>query len=362
MIRKLALGLMAFGLLAAAPAMAASDVSSGNATNNPAQSQVAVSGTTAPAAATQTAGLIAGAASNAVVIPPAGGGGVTPAGVTPAGGTPVGNISLMNSRDAGRAGGAGDKKFGAWLQGAYTSVDNTQAGLQFDGDVFNLVGGLDYMVNDRVVVGLALGYETLDLTTTFNAGTIEADGFGISPYIGVALNKTWSWDAVAGYTWLNYDTTRNSNAVRGSFDATRWFVASNLTGNYAMGRWRLMPKVGVLYLEEKADAYADSTGGTIGSVTTKLGRVSAGARFGYAFNSVMPYVKIMGEYDFEKNGPVRLANGTFSNDDDMGAQLGLGFDFYGSNTFSGNVEAAYLSAGRADLDVWTATARLRVKF
>lgn len=360
MIRKLFLSLAGVGMLAAAPAFAASDVSSGNASNNPVAASLAVSTATAPAAAGATVSIVGNAVGGAITPGPVGGGtgggGLTPGAAT--GGTPQ---SFLNSRDAGRAGGAGDKRFGAWMQGAYSTVDNTQVGLQFDGSVYNLVGGIDYLVSDKVVLGVAFGYEALDITTAFNAGSIESNGFGVTPYFGIALNNTWSIDAAAGYTWLNYDTVRNTN-ITASYDAERWFVASNLTGNYASGRWRLMPKVGVLYLEEKADGYRDSTGGVLPGSTTKLGRVSAGGRVGYAFDSVMPYFKLMGEYDFEKNGAVRLANGTFSHDDDMGGQVGIGFDFYGSNTLSGNVEASYNSLGRTDLDVWTTSARLRVKF
>ncbi len=363
MIRKLFFGLVGVGMLAAAPAFAQSSATSGDASNNPTIANAAVASQTASAASTATVGIVSGAAGGAVSggLVGGGGGGFTPAGGGGAPSTGGGPQSFLNSRDAGRAGGAGDKRFGAWMQGAYSTVDNTQVGLQFDGSVYNLVGGLDYMVNDKVVVGVALGYEMLDITTSFNAGSIEADGFGVTPYIGISLTNAWSLDAAAGYTWLSYDTKRNTN-ITASYDAERWFVASNLTGNYASGRWRLMPKVGVLYLEEESDAYRDSTGGSLEGSVTKLGRISAGGRVGYAFDSVMPYFKLMGEYDFEKNGSVRLGNGTFSHDDDMGGQVGIGFDFYGSNTLSGNVEASYNSLGRTDLDIWTTSARLRVKF
>ncbi len=362
MIRKLFLALAGFGMLAAAPAFAASDVS--NSGSVAAQQVTAV---VAPVASSQTASLISGAIGGGFS---GGFGGLSPSGgfgpsapsslnISSAGSS--GPQSFLNSRDAGRAGGAGDKRFGAWMQGAYSTIDNSQAGLQMDGSVYNLVAGLDYMLSDRVVAGVAFGYESLDLTTAFNNGSTEGTGLSITPYIGFSLTNAWSADLAASYGTIDYDVVRNTN-IRGSYDAERWFVSGNLNGNYGFGRLRVMPKVGVLYLEEKSDSHVDSTGATVVGSTTKLGRISAGGRVGYAFDSVMPFVKVVGEYDFEKNAPVLLGNGTFSHDDEMGAQLGVGFDFYGSNTFSGTVEAAYLSAGRTDLDVWTTSARLRVKF
>ncbi|MBP7065102.1 autotransporter outer membrane beta-barrel domain-containing protein [Ferrovibrio sp.] len=362
MIRKLFLALAGFGMMAAAPAFAASDVSNSGAVSVQATTAVA-----SPIAAGQTVSIISGAVSGGFSgavggFSGGGGGGFSPSGggggFSPSGGQ---QRSFLNSRDAGRAGGAGDKRFGAWMQGAYSTIDNNQAGLLFDGSVYNLVAGLDYMLSDRVVAGVAFGYESLDLTTAFNNGSTEGTGLSITPYIGFSLTNAWSVDLAASYGTIDYDVVRNTN-IRGSFDAERWFVAGNLNGDYGFGRLRVMPKVGVLYLEEKSDSHVDSTGATVVGSTTKLGRISAGGRVGYAFDSVMPYVKVIGEYDFEKNAPVALSNGTFSHDDDMGAQLGVGFDFYGSNTFSGTVEAAYLSAGRTDLDVWTTSARLRVKF
>ncbi|MEL3891892.1 autotransporter outer membrane beta-barrel domain-containing protein [Ferrovibrio sp. MS7] len=367
MIRKIAaarfafgvltFGLVAGGLFAAAPAFAASDVSNSGAVANQAVTAVA-----APIASAQTASLISGAIGGAISGGIGGGftGGGTGGGFSPSGGATPGPIS-MNGRDSGRAAGSADKKFGTWMQGSYASVENSQAGLQMDGNVYNVVGGLDYKLSDRALIGVSLGYENLDLTTTFNNGSTKSDGLSIIPYFGFQLNNTWSISASGGYGMLNYDVVRNTN-VRGSYDAERWFVSGNLNGAYGFGRWRLMPTVGVMYLEEKSDAYTESTGGLVGSSTTKLGRVTFGGNVGYAFEKVMPYVKLVGEYDFEKNAPVALGNGTFSNDDELGAQIGLGINFFGLGSFSGNVEGAYLSAGRQDLDVWSVSARLRATF
>lgn len=344
MIRKIVLSMLGLGMLAAGPAMATSVSTSPSTTNNVVTSQVSTQ------SSQQTGGIIANAVSGAI----GGGGGAGTVGT-----------SFLNSRDAGRAGGAGDKRWGVFLQGAFTNIENNQAGVQFDGNLYNLVGGIDYLVNDRLVVGLALGYETSDIDTTFNRGTIESDGFTIAPYLGFSLSKNWSIDLSGGYSDISYDTTRNSSAVRGSFDGERWFVAANLNGNYAMNRWRLMPKVGVLYFEEDQDRPVETGAGAINTgtgSTVKLGRIYAGGRVGYAFNAVTPYVKLIGEYDFERPNSVAIGNGTFTNDDELGAQTGLGMMFRASNSVSGQLEASYDSLGRSDLDVYTISARMRVQF
>ncbi len=373
MIRKFVFGLAVagfagLGLMATTSAFAASDVSnSGSAANQ------AVTAVAAPIASAQTASLISGAIGGGLggglsgglggfsggtgggFSPGGGGGGFSPGG---AGGN---TTSFLNSREQGRAAGNGDKRWGAWAMGSYTTIENTQSGVQMDGNVYNLVGGLDYMLTDRVVVGVSLGYENLDLDTTFNLGSVKNDGFSLIPYVGYQINNTWSVDLAGGMSWLNYDVKRNTT-VTGSYDAERWLVSANLSGNYGFGRVRLMPKFGVLYLEEESDAYRESTGGTVAGNKTKLGRLTAGGKVGYAFDSVMPFFKLVGEYDFDKNDPSLIAPGRFTHDEDFGAQIGGGFDFYGSSVISGTVEGAYLSAGREDLNIWTVSARLRAKF
>ncbi len=313
MIRKYVFGLAvagfaSLGLLASTSAFAASDVS-----NSGAEARQATTAVAAPIASSQTASLIGSAISSGIGGFSGGGagGGFAPSGGTgggfaPSGGQtssldkPMGNTTTFaNSREQGRAAGNGDKRWGAWMMGAYTAIENTQAGLQMDGSVYNLVGGLDYAINDRVVVGVSVGYESLDLDTAFNRGTVENDGFSVIPYVGIALNNTWSVDLAGGMSWLNYDVSRAGNTVTGAYDAERWLVSANLNGNYGFGRLRVLPKIGVLYLEEESDGYRESTGANVAGGKTKLGRLSAGGKVGYAFDSVMPFVKLIGEYDFD---------------------------------------------------------------
>ncbi|WP_430398797.1 autotransporter outer membrane beta-barrel domain-containing protein [Ferrovibrio sp.] len=276
---------------------------------------------------------------------------------------PTSNTGVaMNSRESGRAAGAADKRFGAWLQGDYTSLEYNRTVLAFDGTAYSILGGLDYSVTDRFLVGLSLGYESADITTTYNAGTLKGTGVGVTPFFGFALNNTWSLSGYANYTALEYDMTRTGNTVRGSYDATRWFVGGGLDGNYAVGRFRLMPTVGVLYLEEKSDAYRESTGANVAGSTTKLGRLSFGGSVGYAFDNLMPYVKLVGEYDFEHPDEVSIGNGQFTQVETFGGSAALGVRFFGAGGISGHVEGGYKSLGREDLNVWNIGGRVRMAF
>lgn len=343
MLRKVAIGLVGLGMIISGSAMAASDVSNSAGTQNQATAAVAV-----PVVAGQTTGIIINA--------------ITP-NFIPANAAPV-TLSGFNSRDTGRNAGAGDKKYGLWLQGAYSNIEDSTVGAGVDGDAFSGVLGLDYKLNDRMMLGVAFTYENVDLDTSTlaGAGKSESDGFGIAPYIGFSLSPQWSASATAGYSWVDYDTSRNGNTITGSFDAKRWFASGALNGSYARGNLRIMPQVGILYLNEDQDAYTESTGAAVGSTEIKLGRLSAGGRLGYVTGSVMPYVKLIGEYDFEHPDAVAIGNGTFTSDDDFGGKVGVGMDFFTARSFTGTVETSYDSLGRSELDVWTLMARLRTQF
>lgn len=348
-------------LLAAMPAMAASDVSNSGAVSNQAVTAVA-----APIASAQTASLISGAIGGAISGGVGGGftGGGAGGGFSPSGGAVPGPTSqLMNSRQSGKAGAAGAPKLGVWAQGTYVNIDKKEAFLGMDGDVYNLVGGIDYKFNDRGVVGVSIGYENTKLDTKFNNGTFEGNGYTVAPYVGYALSPNWTADLTVGHTWLDYDVSRNNDSVKGSYEATRWFTAANLTGNFAVDRWRLSPKVGVSYMREESDNYREtgtSTAAVEGS-TIKFGRASAGVKAGYVFQNFMPYAKVTGEYDFEKPDAVLKSNGQMSNVDDGGLVFGLGVDIF-KGPVSGSIEASYNSALRDDLDIWQGTARIRYEF
>lgn len=343
-------------VLGMAPGAAfASDAGNSGSISNQVVAQVA-----APVASSQTAGLIGSAISSAIsgsissVVPA--GGNVVPGGVAPSGG-------LLNSRQMGKGGAGAAPKLGVWAQGSYVSVESTEASLSMDGYIYNVAGGIDYKFNDRGVAGVSLGFEHVDIDSTFNTGTYKSDGIALAPYIGYSLTPNWSVDFTAGYVWLDFDTTRNNEAVKGTFEGGRWFGAANLTGNYAVNRWRLSPKVGVLYLNEEHDAYTESGSSTaqVESDTIKIGRASAGLKVGYAFDNFLPYGKITGEWDFEHPDSVLKSNGQMSNDEDFGANLAVGVDIF-KGPVSGTVEASYNSALREDLDVWQATARIRYQF
>lgn len=372
-ISKFGVGsLLVLGVAAAQPAFAASDVSNNQATANQAVASVA-----APVASAQTASLIGAAVGNAIggsigggggfTVPagggfsPGGSGGFAPAGSGGGVGTPAPGPQSFNTRQIGAAAGSEPTKFGTWVNGTYSHLDKSEASLAMKGDIYNVVGGADYKFTDRLLGGMAVGYENVDITTSFNSGKYKGHGVTVAPYAGYEITPNWAADLSVGYSWLRYDTTSNVSTT-GSFDATRWFASANLNGNYGYDHWVFQPKVGVMYLNEDQDGYTDSSNTANASSTIKFGRATAGSKIGYNLGMVTPFVKAYGQWDFKQPDHVLKANGQYSNIDDVGGVVGGGLDFLINDSVSGTVEGSYDSIGRSNLDTWTANAKIRVKF
>lgn len=272
-----------------------------------------------------------------------------------------GTPTAFNMRVDGKAGGDGVSKWGMWAQGLWANVNSSEAYLQMSGNIYDVMVGVDRRIGERLVVGLATGYENVSFTTNFNNGTYKDNGVMLAPYIGVRLTPAWSADASLAYTWLNYTATRQYGSVSGSFDGDRISASTNLTGNYALGNWRFQPKAGLLYTYEQQNSYVDTSGTNVANNGFALGRLSGGGKVGYDVNGIIPYAKVMGEWDFKRPGTVLKANGQQSEDRAAGAVVGLGVEA-SRGAFTGSLEGNYNSLGRTDLDVWSTVARVRWNF
>lgn len=362
-------GALGLTLLLSLPASAASDVS-----NNSAQSNQATGSTAAKVAATQTATIISNSATSGFTggfsgggFAPSGGGGggFSPSGggsgggFSPSGGSP-GKQGSLDARMTGKSGGGAGAQTGLWMQGLWSNIDKSEAFLETQGNVYSVVTGLDRR-SKHLVGGLALGYEHINLDTVYNNGTYRADGYTVAPYGAITLSPQWTLDGSTGYTWLNYDTSRQNGAVTGSFDGGRWFVSSNVTGGFTSGNWRYQPKLGALYMKESQNGYTDSTGAAVESNAFAIGRVSGGGKMGYALGTVLPYAKLMGEWDFKTPNPVVKSNGQESEISTGGGVGGLGVEV-NTRGLTTSLEVNNNSVFRQDLDVWSTVARFRLEF
>ncbi|MBF0098261.1 MAG: autotransporter outer membrane beta-barrel domain-containing protein [Magnetococcales bacterium] len=271
---------------------------------------------------------------------------------------PVANFSFSHR---GLSAGENASPVRVWGQGNYTHYKVSEPALETKGDLQHYVLGGDYRLTPSLQAGLALSWEDSDNKTLFNSGTLTSDGLSVLPYLGIAINNEWTADLSLGYSWLNYDVSHTSNTITGTFDAHRSMASANLVGNYARDKWLFQPKMGLLYVEEKQDSYTESDGGIVLERSSKLGRLSAGSKIGYTTDFGIPYVKMMGEWDFKTPDSILTTNGQYSQTNRGGAVFGGGYEIHKGN-LAGSLEINNSSLFRDNLEIWTVGLRVDYQF
>ncbi len=278
---------------------------------------------------------------------------------------------------SGLAAGDDYRGIGVWSSYTYTGYD---ASLPINSAVRPLAtyeakqstffAGIDTFVLDRAVIGLAVSYEDTDTRTDYNGGDNEAQGYTLAPYMAYSINDTFSIDAFAGYSSLEYDTTRIDNVsgdtIFGSFDADRWFIATNLNANMIKNNWIINGRVGFLYTEEEQDAYQErgpNTARALGERNVDLSQISLGFNVAYSMDRVEPFAGVSYYNDISRDegndaGGLPAAVGATQPDDDDEFQTSLGFRYYG-DIATGSLEwIKVLGRDRFNSDSFLATLRI----
>jgi outer membrane autotransporter protein len=283
------------------------------------------------------------------------------------------------SASTGMSAGSGRHGYTAWVSGSWSDVEDDNTDTAFDGDVYTVMAGLDRKVDDKVLVGLSVGWENTDIDTAYNGnsttgqdGNLDGDGWTIAPYISYAVQDHVTASLVAGYSDIEYDTLRfdpnTGNRITGSTDADRIFVSAALTGNWTLhDKWTLRGSGSVFWATEDKDGYTETEAGgttiTQASYDADLGQFLLDARLGYDLGGVEPYALVGGEFDFTKdeaNVGAGQSQASFD-DEDFGAKFGGGLNLKLSDQVSGGIEA-YTVEFRDDYEEVTGTASLRIKF
>lgn len=270
----------------------------------------------------------------------------------------------------GNAKAAGDPvgKTAFWVNAGNAWVANNQTGVNFAGTIQTGIMGVDHQFNDRVLAGLAVGYEHPDVVTKFNTGTFRGNNVALSPYAAYIINDMFSLSAVMGYTWVHYDTTRSQGTINGTIEGGRLFGNLNAAATTRIDDWSLASTLGYMYLLEKQDAYTENGSGGLSNPASqvRLGQWRWTNKAGYLvpleWGGVMPYSSVRLEYD-SSHTPLGVADaqGTPTANDRFGATFGLGVDATVGNDTSLNLEGASTEF-REHVKVYSVNGTMRMKF
>ncbi|WP_285670438.1 autotransporter outer membrane beta-barrel domain-containing protein [Paralimibaculum aggregatum] len=281
------------------------------------------------------------------------------------------------------AGGAGRRRaaqgsFGggsiaAWVNGGVTFLENDTAGLEFDGELYNPLTGMDYTLPDLgLVAGLAIGYERSDLDTTFGSGRLLGDGLVVSPYVGKTVGEHAIVDAGLGYARIGYSRTSTIDEVRsqGDFNGNRFFAFVNATGYLPDGivevdGLTILGKAGFRYSREEQDAFTQGTT-RIDGRTVALGQLSLAGEVRYQpetdFEGIVEFfARAEGNIDVIRNETAVLPGFPEGSDDRTDVTLSLGAVARLTDSVSLDVTYEHVLS-REDISEQSLVAGLRINF
>ena len=230
---------------------------------------------------------------------------------------------IGSSAVTGLAAGDGFAGLGYWASFNYSDFSADipinsviQPVASYDADQKTAFIGIDTLLMDTLVIGLALGYENTDIDTAYNGGNNETDGYTIAPYAAYLINDIFSADVVFGYTNLSTDTDRIDNVsggtILGDFDAERWFIATNINATVGYENWLLGGRLGYLYVTEDQDSYLETgpnTARSIGRRHIDLAQVIVGFDVAYSLNQFEPYATFTYLNDLGRDNGIESAGG-----------------------------------------------------
>ncbi|MDB5529387.1 MAG: hypothetical protein JWR51_2490 [Devosia sp.] len=186
--------------------------------------------------------------------------------------------------------------FNFWIDGTATLHLRSDDGDEHWGRFALVSVGGDYLVNDKLLVGLALHADFMD--DIADTTTIEGTGVLIGPYVSAEIVDGVFLDASVyyGHSWNDVDTS----IFDGSFETERLLAKASLEGQWALTEaLTLRPKATAFYLREATGQYTvtDGLGSaiTVAGFTTDQLRLSAGGTLEYTMSlgeglSITPYL------------------------------------------------------------------------
>jgi outer membrane autotransporter protein len=220
---------------------------------------------------------------------------------------------------ADEPGGLLSDKWGLWVRGNFSfgEKDASAGSPAFDADQWAFVGGLDYRVSDKSVIGAALSYGSSSVEFAADDGALDTDSFALSLYGSAYAAKNFYFDGIVNYSNSSYDADRNITYVDGTglitADATGDTDGATLSGglsagyDFLLGGLTLSPNVGFFYIDTTIDSFTESGAGGLNLIYDEQKFKSltgnAGLRLTYAWNVawgvLLPHLRVDYVREFE---------------------------------------------------------------
>jgi len=232
---------------------------------------------------------------------------------------------------ADEPGGLLSDKWGLWVRGnvSFGEKDASAASPAFDADQWAFVGGLDYRLSDKAVLGGALSYGSSSVDFSLDDGTLDTDSYALSLYGSAYAAKNFYFDGIVNFSNSSYDAFRNITYVDGiglvnadaSGDTDGTTLSAGLSAGYdfLLGGLTISPNLGFFYIDTTIDGFTETGAAGLNLIYDeqkfKSMTGNAGLRLTYAWNLswgvLLPHLRVDYVKEFEDDVDVfgvRFAN------------------------------------------------------
>jgi hypothetical protein len=170
----------------------------------------------------------------------------------------------------------------------WTNVRNTwwNSGTQtgdIQGSQLNVLAGATYIVSPDVAVGAFAGYESFGYDSVPFDSRLAGSGWTGGAYVGWKVTPNYRFDLGVAASALDYSAY--VGAASGTFDGTRLFLTTGLTGAHEMGGLKVEPSVKLYSLWENDDAFVDTAGTAYLKRSFSTSRASGGIKVARPFEA-----------------------------------------------------------------------------
>ena len=262
------------------------------------------------------------------------------------------NARLQRERKQNPKGGSSGSEtpigpFSFWVNARGQQEDSkraasfgTERGYDSDGRAFEL--GIDYRVNDRLVIGALYAYEDSELdflgelpginfAPGNSAGSKDSKQSALSFFASADLNENWYLQAGAGFSRSDNDFSRNSlyqeasrslptisSRTAGSADGeSQWFSINSGYSFYA-DQWTFTPYLALLWANSEVDGFSerDLSGTGLNMRFSKMERdsqignlgINVSAVFNQDFGVLIPQLRLEYEKEFDRDPQLMSAS------------------------------------------------------
>jgi hypothetical protein len=237
--------------------------------------------------------------------------------------------------NTGAAGAPAASPWNVWGAASRSDVGYSFAPLTSSGHVNVFLAGVDYTLDNNVVLGVAAAYDDTSINLYSSNGSLSGNGWTVSPYIGVPINKNLAFDATIGYGRTNLDTV--VNGASGSDTNNRTVGALGLTYRTTIDAWTLTGRGALLSVHDKLGAYTLTNGTLVPDGTVNVTQARLLGQAGYTFGAFTPYLSVAFVYDINRPDQ-QPVNGLAAANDRAGWVPAIGVRFKADNSVYGSLQ------------------------